>query len=391
MNTGYKKPRLGTIMRMVLIGTVGIIALALGWLALNKNTEGRSKAALTEFIYKNWEFKESAEGWVGEGKTIVASMTGLLTAQFPAATGGIVRHDVVKTSLPTGNKYVKVALSLVPGISVLGTSDEAGVGDWTDTSSQDGTIVDDSGDEILNPETGPLPTHAPVPPGCQPMPPCVQNDTCNIPPPEDGWCPPLPPPTRTPTPTRRPPTPTPLPGSTTFTLTILYQLTGKTTWEKPVVKTGLVSKGSYAEYAVLLPAISPLPIGKLKLQVSGVKTVGIGSVQEYTMNIDYIRLTGSLPVPSIQISITRSPTSTPTRLPTPSCTPMPPCVINNTCNIPAPDSGWCAPRTPTPTRRPTPTPTPTRRPTPTPTEGASVFNEGKDWTCQQFPDASWCR
>lgn len=376
MNTSYKEPNVHVITRMVIIGAVGIIALALGWLALNKNTERRSKAALTEATYKSWEFRGTADGWIGENSTELRTSPDALVAVFPGNTVGSLRQDQVTTALPYGNKYVKVILSLTPGISVLGTSDETVVG-------------------VTNPETGPLPTHAPVPTGCQPMPPCVQNDTCNIPPPEDGWCPPqptrTPTPTRrlTPTPTRRPQTPTPLPRRTTFSLTARYLLRGGTEWQI-VTQQGVVSIGNYAEYALHLPPIAPISVDKLKLQLSNVRTSGMVVDQDYTLRINRIRLTGPVPsaTPSASPSPTRTPTPTRRPTPTPACTPPPPCIINNTCNIPPPSGGWC-PLTPTPTRRPTPTPT--RRPTPTPTEGASALNEGQNWTCQQFPDASWCQ
>ena len=399
-----------SIVRIVVFGAVGIIALALGWLALNQNTEGRSKAAFTETVYKIWEFKNTAEGWVGENGTQLGPTPNVLYAVFANNATASLRNDLVKTALPYGNKYLKVILALGRDdvVRVLGITDNRGntVDEVSNVSSEPGTAGGGAGSGIVDTDQGcqgpgclspdeiqnAQPIGWPDPnQSCSPRPSCLDTAPyCRIDEPIAGWCPPtpkttckpvppclytspycsleLPPGNWCPTPTRKP---TPQPGVTTFDLTIQYQLTGKTTWET-VVKRGLVSKGSYAEYAVLLPGINPLSIGKLRLQVSGVSSQS-DVISNYLLAIDRIWLTGPVPKPT----------------PKPTCTPQPPCLYSPPyCKIDPklPPGGWC----------PRVTPTPTILPIVPNKDTPALFDEtpkkkGKHWTCNLFPNRSWCQ
>lgn len=284
--------------------------------------------------YRRWEFKGTTEGWVGEGNTQLKPSSDALVVVFSGNSGGSLRQDRVATTLPYRNKYLKAVLALTSDVSIpgpvlydksLSNSTGSTVGASDEGSQAPGSVEGGAGSGIVSNEPGtgdvispdemnkakPIEWPDPSDPTCTPRPPPCTSDPCPLyepAPPRGGWCPT---PKCTPCPVSLidggcpllmdpgeggwcPGKPTPVQGGTTFNLTILYQLKGKTTWEKPVVKQGLTSKGSYTEFAVLLPEINPMTIEKLRLQVSNIKPQGNVVTQDYTLLIDRIRLVGSV-------------------------------------------------------------------------------------------------
>ena len=94
----------------------GVVALALGYAAMNSDTDLRSKAAEEQTIYKQWEFNNinnsNAEGWVINKPLSFVTKFGWLsfTPQKDASLASI-SHSQVGASMPKGNKYVVFSVS----------------------------------------------------------------------------------------------------------------------------------------------------------------------------------------------------------------------------------------------------------------------------------------
>ncbi len=94
----------------------GVLALALGYAAINSNTDLRSKAAEEQSIYKQWEFNSinnsNSEGWIiNKPLSFITKFGWLSFVPQESASLATLSHSRVGASMPKGNKYLVFSLS----------------------------------------------------------------------------------------------------------------------------------------------------------------------------------------------------------------------------------------------------------------------------------------
>ena len=123
------------ILMIVFSVAFGVIALAISYQAMQRSTEGRSKAAEEQIIYKQWEFNgKDTEGWkVPVGTTLISGYLHLpITYQLGVMNTDTARaneqqtmftqpfkqssltidNTAVNTVLPVGNKQIKFMVAV---------------------------------------------------------------------------------------------------------------------------------------------------------------------------------------------------------------------------------------------------------------------------------------
>ncbi len=109
-------PRFSKILFIVLALAFGLVMVAMMYQAVLTNTETRSKAAVEETIFKQWEFNGSdSEGWTLE-QFKWRVQNGLLSAVSEPGRGNEMTYVWGREglSLPVGNKYVKLRIAVIP-------------------------------------------------------------------------------------------------------------------------------------------------------------------------------------------------------------------------------------------------------------------------------------
>ncbi len=104
------------IFSLVIAVAFAVIALAVGYVAVQKSTEGRSKAGLIQKDYMRWDFTKDAEGWTGANivsKIMAWSGGGVLTGTI--MPGSTFNSPVVNVPMPVGNKSIVVRMSVSSG------------------------------------------------------------------------------------------------------------------------------------------------------------------------------------------------------------------------------------------------------------------------------------
>src|SRR5258706_3096173 len=96
------------ILILVFGAAFGLVALALGYQAMNRSADIRSKAAEEQSIYKQWEFNGTdAEGWMGENPYIALTQNGYLRlVMHRFARLLALRNIQVNAKLPKGLKTI---------------------------------------------------------------------------------------------------------------------------------------------------------------------------------------------------------------------------------------------------------------------------------------------
>lgn len=355
-----------------------LIALAVTYQAFTQGINLRSKAAQTDVIYKGWEFNgkdvNDTDGWNGGLQRLIVSggalqMTVRRTSKVP-----FISQNSMKTSLPQGNKYLKISMN-VSGPSPKSFTPQSQVYAMTLplAHSTPSTNKDDEFDQTINQNmvcTQDVKICADgsfvgrIGPQCF-FAPCPAVDTT---------APPIP---QVSLPMKR----------RAFSALVYYKLKNKRLWEKPIAFDGTFEQG-FRQYLVRFPEIAATTIDRLRIAFPS------GIMPGDQVNIDWIRLVGMKEIPPPP-----PPTGTPytcggiqgaacpsgyvclmeanypdaggkcvpsgSKVPTPSpiCTPLPSCAYGNEkdkygnsvfCAIPVLPVGYqYCPRT-SPTLTPTP-------------------------------------
>jgi hypothetical protein len=99
----------------LLIGAA-VVILAILLTGVKTSTNNSPQASLREKTHKAWEFNgSSTEGWYGTSGVAVSVAEGSLVFNLPPSDLTVeraVENDNVDTSLPYGNKFIKIALSV---------------------------------------------------------------------------------------------------------------------------------------------------------------------------------------------------------------------------------------------------------------------------------------
>lgn len=101
----------------------GLIVLVMTYVALKGSTEGRSKAAEEQVVYKQWEFNgPSSEGWDTVGQNTSSVHDGFLSFLLKKLTlSAGIRNTEINTVLPYGLKTIAISLSVGPESIVMPT------------------------------------------------------------------------------------------------------------------------------------------------------------------------------------------------------------------------------------------------------------------------------
>lgn len=95
----------------IVLGLVfGLIALLVVYQGVKTSLETRSLAAQQSYVYKRWNFTNTAEGWVGPTSN---SVNGNLVVAIGLQTASITNNSV-NTKMPKGNKYITLRMSVSP-------------------------------------------------------------------------------------------------------------------------------------------------------------------------------------------------------------------------------------------------------------------------------------
>lgn len=122
------------IFMIVFAVAFGVVALAIGYQAMQQNTEGRSKAAEEQTIVKQWEFNgKDTEGWkVPVGTAVnggylwlpvvyqIGIMNGAPSTQPTKQSILSIENSQVGAVFPVGKKLVKLMVAVGPGETLIG-------------------------------------------------------------------------------------------------------------------------------------------------------------------------------------------------------------------------------------------------------------------------------
>ncbi len=330
------------VLVLVFGAAFGLVALALGYQAMNSSADIRSKAAEEQSIYKQWEFNGSdTEGWVSEKPYTTKAQNGYLTLaiqKFPALA--VLRNFQVNTKMPRGLKTIAISMAVGAIVPVTPT---------------------------------PTPTVTPAPPTqCPPAPKCPNGQRPIVGDPRGGTTKGCPAyicatdPTNGPTPVSKQeggfgafvkgaadetddgaliktagacsmeakmcpdgyyvgrsgprcefvlcpdpkrPQPTGKPSDIPFIGLVYYKLVGKTVFEKPIEFKG-ITNGKFQEYKITLPDGGDIAIERLRVIVVSALKPGD------TIAVDWVRLLGPVVKPSAYPTPTPFSSTTPTPMPT---------------------------------------------------------------------------
>lgn len=306
------------IFPLVLAIAFGVVALAVGYVAVKNSTEDRSHAAIGPTKdYISWNFSDIRNKWkatklgnvIKDGKTLTANIMNGFTLTSPD----------FNVTIPAGNKYVVFRVAAAPNewgqrkMKVPCTTDadgsmicpQAAVQGVTTTAVSAGVVSSAGGaagtTTIYRVPPVPVPTgDDPYP--CAPRPVCKTGQACPEPAyyPLGGWCQPGVTPKPTPRIARRYITLS-VHYTPTNTLTVLNQgnANGRSLGlmkrlPESVVTTTIPVDGSYAIYTLKLPEIGAVTLTQISFVVNS------GAVRGDSLVFDYVKLTGPQSSPCVQ-------------------------------------------------------------------------------------------
>lgn len=360
------------IFSVVLAIAFGVVALAVSYVAVKNTADTRSHASVGNMqTYLAWEFTKGQEGWVIPGAQKIMPKGGYISLLADQKTE--LQSPAFSVTMPQGNKSIVFRMSAtgrqfrpyrMSGTSCTSSPDgdvacpvsntiqvnpgyaplqESVKGDSTEGSS--GVVQSGPLDTAVT-QTYPIdPLRDPSTYPCQPKPVCLTGERCAMPEiyPLGGWCEGTP--TPAPTCTPRPPCmdepgsaercmmgklaagswycppggpiSTPEPQKRFMTLSIRYNTndsrggknedreSSKGRWMTPsrVLIQRVPLDGTMADYVVTIPDIGAITINQLSIRVDS------GAARGDMLVIDYIRLMGPIPVPTVK----------PTCVPAPRC------------------------------------------------------------------------
>ncbi len=299
------------------VTTFGIVALAMMYAAVQKNTEGRSKAAQEQTILKQWEFNSATgDGWDAQSPNKIIVGNGYLSVFREKPTESVrLLHQNVSTSLPRGLKSMSFSLAVGASVQKPRCPLPPTCANAISIVGQDKSVL---GCDVYickpTPKTerisANMPSIASLESGSIQAGVMCTQDVRSCP---DGSyvgrtgngcafenCPSLPEKGRSPSSLRR------------YTGSVYYKLANKKVYEKPLAFSG-VADGAFKDVTVRFPEIQGTTIEQMKIVFSG----GIRSAE--SVKIDWIRLLAPGIIPQ-----------TPTSAPTSSSTPPRPSTLTPT-------------------------------------------------------------